>query len=103
LEGGEHLGRMKVVESMVYDILKECPEARDDDDLLFCLYLRSLDYDDFSDLAEQIMKKKMMPKFKSVERARRKLQENNPLLWGTRRAERMEAQEVYRKYASDNS
>jgi hypothetical protein len=103
LKGGGHLGRMKVVEAMVQSILEDVPATRDDDDLLFCIYLKSLDYDDFSILAEQIITKKMMPKFKSVERARRKLQEKNPALWGTRRAERMEAQKDFRDYARDKN
>lgn len=93
---------MKYIELIVLDILSNNPEARDDDDLLFCEYLKTIDYEDFSDLAEQIRCRKILSKFKSVARARRKLQQGNPFLWGKRRWDRQEAQEAFETYAREN-
>jgi hypothetical protein len=93
------MGRMKYIEIQVQEILEGNIETRDDDNLLVCEYLKSLDYDDFTGIAEQIKEKKIATKFKSVERARRKLQEHNPLLRGERWIERHQAQEDFKEYA----
>lgn len=101
LKGGERMGKMKYIEIQVQEILQGNFDARDDDNILFYEYLKAQDYADFGALADQIMETKMITKFKSVARVRRKLQEHNPLLWGKKRQERMDAQEIFKQYARE--
>lgn len=93
--------RFKFVEVKVDDILHEYPEARDDDNLLFSLYLKRLEYKDYRAIAEEIMANKIATQFKTVERARRKLQANNPILRGELWYKRHRAQEDFIRYAKD--
>jgi hypothetical protein len=92
---------MKQVEITVQEILFGNPDARDCDNLLFSEFLKNQKYDDFSDLADQIMEKKIATKLKSVERARRKLQEHNPELRGEAWERRHKAQEDFIQYARE--
>jgi hypothetical protein len=93
--------RFKYVEIKVDDILHDYPEARDDDNLLFCLYLKQLQYKDFGAIAEEIQANKMATMFKTVERVRRKLQANNPTLRGEVWYKRHQAQEDFIRYAKE--
>lgn len=82
-------------------ILFENPDARDDDNLLVCEYLKTLDYEDFTDVAELIKEKKIATKFKTVERVRRKLQEHNPDLRGKEWMKRHMAKDDFRHYSTE--
>ena len=93
--------RFKYVEVKVDDILHDYPEARDDDNLLFCLYLKQIEYKDFGAIAEEIKANKIATMFKTVERARRKLQANNPILRGETWYKRHRAQEDFIRYAKE--
>lgn len=95
------IAKFKYVEMKVDDILHDCPEARDDDNLLLCLYLKQIEYKDFGAIAEEIHANKIATMFKTVERVRRKLQANNPLLRGEAWYRRHEAQEDFIQYAKD--
>lgn len=93
--------RFKDVEVKVDEILHDVPEARDDDNLLVCLYLKRLDYKDFGAIAEEIRANKIATQFKTIERARRKLQANNPILRGNAWYKRHQAQEDFIQYAKE--
>jgi hypothetical protein len=83
----------------VREILLANPRARDDDNLLASEYLKSLEYEDFSHIANEIREKKIATMLKTVERTRRKVQEKNPDLRGDIWKKRHLAQEEYVEYA----
>jgi hypothetical protein len=93
--------RFKYVEVKIDDILHGNPQARDDDNLLFSLYLKQLEYKDFETIAEEIRINKIATMFKTVERVRRKLQANNPILRGEAWYKRHQAQEDFIQYAKE--
>jgi hypothetical protein len=91
--------KLKHIEIKVREILLDNPQARDDDNLLISEYLKSLEYDDFTLIANEIYNKKIATMFKTVERTRRKVQEKNPQLRGENWIKRHLAQEEYIQYA----
>jgi hypothetical protein len=91
--------RLKHIENKVREILLANPRARDDDNLLASEYLKSLEYEDFSHIANEIREKKIATMLKTVERTRRKVQEKNPDLRGDIWKKRHLAQEEYVEYA----
>jgi hypothetical protein len=91
--------KLKYIEFKVREILLDNPKARDDDNLLISEYLKSLPYDDFSWVANEIRDKKIATIFKTVERTRRKVQEKNPQLRGEAWLKRHLAQEDFVNYA----
>lgn len=91
--------RLKLTEIKVREILLTNPEARDNDNLLASEYLKSLEYADFTYIANEIRDKKIATMFKTIERTRRKVQEKNPDLRGEVWKKRHLAQEEYIEYA----
>jgi len=93
--------KIKYIEDRVFDLLMQYPEAKDDDNLLLSYYLQTYKADDLNhdSLTGLIVIEKIATLFKSVERARRKLQAKNPDLRGSRWAKRNEAQADFIAYA----
>ena len=92
---------MKHVENSVNEILHSIPETRDDDNLLMACYLKTLE-EDFSEIELALVTKRIATRFKTVERARRKLQADNPLIRGEAWHRRHgEAQDAYIQYSLD--
>jgi hypothetical protein len=91
--------RLKYTEIKVREILLANPRTRDDDNLLASEYLKSLEYGDFTHIANEIYNKKIATMFKTIERTRRKIQEKNPDLRGDIWKKRHLAQEEYIEYA----
>lgn len=94
--------KLKHIELKVHEILLENPDARDDDNLLVSEYLKSLGYGDFTEIANEILNKKIATMFKTVERTRRKVQEKNPDLRGEVWIRRHLAQEDFVQYALED-
>lgn len=90
--------RLKRIEEKVNDLLIAIPEARDNDNLLLCHYLKSVDNYMEDEVLDRIMEDKIATRFKSVERCRRKLQSANPALRGAAWLKRHEAAEEFKSY-----
>jgi len=101
LEGGELLNRLKQIEAHVEDILFHNPDARDNDNLLFAEYLKVLNQYDFIEVAETIKRNNLVTIMKTVERARRKLQQHNEDLRGEVWRQRHKAQDEFIQYSKD--
>ena len=95
------MSRLKQIEAHVEDILFQNPDARDCDNLLFAQYLKALDHYDFTEVAEMIEFGKLVTLMKTVERARRKLQQHNEDLRGDTWRKRHKAQDEYIQYAKE--
>lgn len=96
---------MKNYYDEVKDILTKYPLARDDDMLLygFFLYLNQLVGKEerfYSVIAES--KKRGLPSYEGITRARRKVQEKEPSLRGERYKQRKKAEEDYHDYYREN-
>lgn len=90
--------RLKYVEARVDELLKAIPETRDDDNLLLCHFLKSVDGYMEDEVLERIMEDRIATRFKTVERCRRKLQSTNPALRGAAWLKRHEAAEEFKSY-----
>ena len=77
------IGNFTECESKVYDILKDHPETRSNDYLLYYLYcIQSADIDPSLSFAEAMQKhyELNLPSWETVTRCRRKIQERNTWL-----------------------
>ena len=87
--------------STVKQILIENPATRDDDMLLYASFLAKFmivsPYETFYEVMSTA-KQRRIPSYESITRARRKVQEKEPLLQGKKRKARMEAEAEYREY-----
>lgn len=88
-----------------YDKVKEImelrPETRDDDFKLYAIFVYKTVGLAAKERFYDVMYKHNeynLPSYESVTRARRKVQENEPRLRGTKRAARLEMEEEYREY-----
>ena len=94
---------MKDYHSKVKGILEAYAATRDDDMLLYGIFLAN-----FAPVSPtetfyyvcQTARARNLPSYESISRARRKVQEENPNLRGTQRHRRMEEEEVYHEYYS---
>lgn len=92
---------MKNYYSTVRQILLENPAARDDDMLLYGAFLAKfmiISVDETFYHVMQTAKARKIPSYESITRARRKVQEQEPLLQGKRRKQRMEEEAIYHDY-----
>lgn len=93
---------MKNVTKRVEKVLREYPRARDDDNFLVAVVYRNfygIAASSFFDVMTNT-KRLALPSFESITRARRKLQEEAPLIYGASgqaRRERAKEEERYRK------
>lgn len=92
---------MKDYYNRVKSMLTWEPATRDDDMLLYARFCYKYGYVKQSSEFMTVMtnaKKLGLPSYESITRARRKVQEKEPSLVGTRRRQRKEEEEVYREY-----
>ena len=85
----------------VKTMLIQEPATRDDDMLLYARFCYKYGYvRDSSEFMNVMTNSKILglPSYESITRARRKVQENEPTLVGTRRRQRKEEEENYRQY-----
>ena len=85
----------------VREILIENSATRDDDMLLYGAFLAKYMIVHPSESFYEVMstaKQRKLPSYESITRARRKVQEKEPLLQGKRRQARKEEEAIYRDY-----
>ena len=91
--------------STVRQILIENPATRDDDMLLYGAFLAKFlivaPTETFYEVCSTAKQRKI-PSYESITRARRKVQENEPLLQGKKRKARMEEEAKYHEYYRNN-
>ena len=96
---------MKEYYEQVKTILAKYPITRDDDMMLYGQFLfqngKVGGEEKFYDVLASAKKRKL-PSYESVTRARRKVQEKEPSLRGKRYSQRHKAEEEYRDYYGSN-
>ena len=96
---------MKDYHNKVRQILNAYPATQDDDMLLYGIFVRQSqlvgDNETFYSVC-QSARSRGLPSYESVSRARRKIQEQDPSLRGTRRGARMAEEEEYHEYYRNN-
>lgn len=92
--------RMEIAETIVYELLKEKPITRTDDQLLYIAYWSKIKPDvSFFDFFKNYKQYKAKS-YKSIERARRKVQAKYPELTEPEvKMKRYELEAEYKKYA----
>jgi len=89
----------------VKGILTQYPASRDDDMLLYAIFLHKNrivhSYEKFYDVMAHA-KERGIPSYEGITRARRKVQEKEPNLRGKRYNQRMKSEEEYRDYYREN-
>lgn len=92
---------MKNYYSTVRQILIENPATRDDDMLLYGAFMAKFNLVSYDKTFYDVMahaKSWGLPSYESITRARRKVQEKEPLLQGKKRKARMEEEAKYHDY-----
>ena len=68
------MGKVNVIETRVRELLEYNPATRENDNLLYVTYLKEYHYIDFTEETFINYEQYGLPSFKSIERARRKIQ-----------------------------
>lgn len=68
------MSKINVIETRVKELLEEYPETRENDNLLYTKYIEEYHYVDFNKNTFVHYEEYGLPSFKSVERCRRKIQ-----------------------------
>ena len=95
--------KLNTLEDMVREVLKKDPKARDDDRILTLdVWVNIFKINPWSPVAE-VMRNKDLPSQESIGRVRRKVQQHDESLRGSKQKEkiRLEAQEDYLEYARE--
>ena len=96
---------MKNYYEQVKMILAHWEQARDDDMILWAIFLHMNGYvkpeERFFDVVSKA-KQRGLPSYESITRARRKVQEKEPCYRGKRYAQRMKAESEYHDYYRDH-
>jgi hypothetical protein len=96
---------MKNYYEQVKIILTEWNQTRDDDMLLWAIFLHMNGYvkpeEKFFDVVPKA-RERGLPSYESITRARRKVQEKEPSLRGKRYVQRMKAESEYHDYYRDH-
>ena len=95
--------KLNTLEDMVREVLKKDPKARDDDRILTLdVWVNIFKINPRSPVAE-VMRNKDLPSQESIGRVRRKIQQKDESLRGSKQKEkiRLEAQEDYLEYARE--
>lgn len=98
------MSRLNTLEDMVREVLKRDPKARDDDRILTLdVWCNVFGINPWSPVSE-VMRNKDLPSQESLGRVRRKLQQVDESLRGSKRKEdiRMSAQEDYIAYSQES-
>lgn len=92
---------MKKMETIVKAILEEYPQARGNDNALIAGVFWLIDANLMNMPFKEVLKTKGLPSFESITRARRKVQEKNPILNDEKaRKTRKKEENKYREYYS---
>lgn len=95
--------KLNTLEDMVREVLKKDPVARDDDRILTLdVWVNIFKINPWSPVAE-VMRNKDLPSQESIGRVRRKIQQKDESLRGSKQKEkiRLEAQKDYLEYARE--
>lgn len=68
------MSRVNVIETRVKEILQEYPETRENDNLLYVKYIEEYHYIEFNKNTFVHYEEYGLPSFKSIERSRRRIQ-----------------------------
>lgn len=95
---------IKIIENRVKELLEQIPETRENDQKLYAIYIETYHFVDFNRETYMNYKDYGLPSFKSVERVRRKLQNEYGICEANDNVidKRMEAEKQYIDYAIDN-
>ena len=98
-EDKKDMGRVNVIETRVKEILANHPNTRDNDHCLYTTYIEEYHYINFSKDSFINYEQYGLPSFKSVERARREIQNKQCLYRASEDIEegRKEAEKEYRE------
>lgn len=99
------MGRLDTLEDIVRLVLEEDPKARDDDRVLTLdVWCNIFGINPWSPVCE-VMRNKNLPSQESLGRVRRKIQQRDETMRGSKQKEkiRMGAQEDYLEYANSDS
>ena len=90
---------MNVIETRGREILEYCPNTRENDNLLYATYIEEYHYIEFSKEKFINYKEYGLPSFKSIERARRKIQNEQNSFKASENieAERIETEQLYKQ------
>lgn len=95
--------KLNTLEDMVREVLKKDPKARDDDRILTLdVWVNIFKINPWSPVSE-VMRNKDLPSQESIGRVRRKIQQKDESLRGSKQKEkiRLEAQKDYLEYARE--
>lgn len=95
------MDNLYILQDIVQEVLEEDEHARCSDNYLFLQVLGRILRNSKKRTVEEVLSNPGLPKFSSVSRARRKIQQKCPNLRASRKIEegRTQKEEVYRKYA----
>ena len=99
------MSRLKTIQQMVEDILRQYPGTRSDDrELIQTLYGKYYGVDYYKPFGA-VIRDKNLPSFESIRRCRQRCQELNEDLRGTKKTEqaRLAKQEEYIEYAREGA
>lgn len=98
-ERSDEMSKVNVVETRVKEILEAYPNTRENDNLLYVTYLKEYHYIDFNEETFINYEQYGLPSFKSVERSRRRIQNESGIYKASEDIEekRKEAEHEYRK------
>ena len=98
-EEKENMGRVNIIETRVKEILANYPNTRENDHCLYTTYLEEYHYINFNKDNFVNYEQYGLPSFKSIERARRKIQNEQCLYKASEDVEngRREAERIYRE------
>lgn len=93
------MSKIKEVEIRVKEILRECPETRNNDNLLYTTYVEEYHYVEFNKKTFVNYEEYGLPSYKTIERCRRKIQNEQNVYKATEKTERdrAEAAEEYKE------
>lgn len=95
------MNRLITLENMVHKVLTENKRARDDDrELALCVWMNYYNVNPYAPVVD-VMHNRKLPSQESIGRARRKIQEKDESLRGSKHKEqiRLDAQVDYLEYA----
>lgn len=94
------MSKVNVIETRVKEVLENSPLTRENDNLLYVTYLEEYHYVDFNKQIFINYEQYGLPSFKSIERARRKIQNEEGKYKASERIEegRKEAEKQFQDY-----
>lgn len=94
--------KINIIESRLKEILGQIPKTRENDELLYSIYIEKYHDIQFSREIFINYKDYKLPSFKTIERARRKIQNNQNCYLASEEfsEKRREAEQKFREYSS---